>query len=172
MKKETKTATRESEFVKRGIVILLVCAMLLLLPGVSSFALSAAEFVREHSTKATAPTDRGGLSGLHSSGETTEDEEWLLGEAPSGIVLSVTDSQAGIQTLTLASSTGVPDMSGAMRRSYPVFSIQNSTNEYVDIHSGSLKLTYELANLQGVNGMDLSLSVSYDSSDAHNVEKG
>ena len=172
MKKETKTATRKSEFVKRGIVILLVCAMLLLLPGVSSFALSAAEFVREHSTKAAAPTDRGGLSGLHSSGETTEDEEWLLGEAPSGIVLSVTDSQAGIQTLTLASSAGAPDMSGAMRRSYPVFSIQNSTNEYVDIHSGSLKLTYELANLQGVNGMDLSLSVSYDSSDAHNVEKG
>lgn len=82
MKKETKTVTRKSEFVKRGIVILLVCAMLLLLPGVSSFALSAAEFVREHSTKAAAPTDRGGLSGLHSSGETTEDEEWLLGEAP------------------------------------------------------------------------------------------
>ena len=56
--------------------------MLLLLPGVSSFALSAAEFVREHSTKAVAPTDRGGLFGLYSSVETIEDEEWLLGEAP------------------------------------------------------------------------------------------
>ena len=56
-------------------------AMRILLPGVSSFALLAVEFVREHSTKAAASTDRGGLSSLHSFVQPIEDEEWQLGKA-------------------------------------------------------------------------------------------
>ncbi len=159
---------------KRILSLMLVLATLFLLPGVTQFTASASDALRERSKAQTRedleqsgslldPADTGKLSA----------GEWRTGTAPSGIVSVPQNMTGGAAALTLASSgSAIPDMSSALRRSYPVFSIANSTNEYIDVNSGAVNLTYDLVEMKGVGGMDLCLSVIYNSSDSNTKEKG
>ena len=160
--------------VKRSLSLMLVLATLFLLPGVTQFTASASDILRERNKAQTGEDlEHGGsLLDPEETGDLSAGE-WQTGTAPSGIVSVPQNMTGGAAALTLASSGGsVPDMSSALRRSYPVFSIANSTNEYIDINSGSVNLTYDLVDMKGVGGMDLCLSVTYNSSDSNTKEKG
>ena len=64
------------------------------------------------------------------------------------------------------------EMTRELLRAKPVFSLQNGSHESIDARSGALSLSYPLATLVGVGGMDLSLTLSYSSAESGALDYG
>ena len=155
---------------KRFLCIMLAASMICLLPGMT-YAVSAVqrEFASQSETEDLAAVT--GASSVAQPMETGRASRDLSDQYQSGIFTAFsTDSNLTLASATTAETS--PDMMRDLRKVNPAFSIQSSTNEEIDLNTGSLNLSYPLASMKGVNGMDLSLSLNYSSVSANTKDRG
>ncbi|MBQ8496734.1 MAG: hypothetical protein IJ489_04665, partial [Clostridia bacterium] len=159
--------------IKRIFCLSLVMAMIFTLPGMTHIV-SAATRKSSETDNTVTMTRENQISGQPL--EAVSANRDLTAEYESGIwKQSALANVAAEQGVTLASETTEqtpPDMMYALRKVNPVFSVKNNNNETIDLNTGSLNLSYPLASMAGVNGMDLSLSLNYSSSSANTLDKG
>ncbi|MBQ8495828.1 MAG: hypothetical protein IJ489_00020, partial [Clostridia bacterium] len=156
---------------KRLLCICLVMAMICLLPSMTHIVSAATKESSETDNTVTM-TRENQISGQPL--EAVSANRDLTAEYESGIwKQSASDVSAqGIALASEATTQTPPDMMYALRKVNPVFSVKNNNNETIDLNTGSLNLSYPLASMAGVNGMDLSLSLNYSSASANTRDRG
>ena len=156
---------------KRLLCICLVMAMICLLPGMTQIVSAATREASETDNTVTM-TMENQISGQPLA--TVSANRDLTAEYESGILKQtpLSDEERSITLAASSETQNPPDMMYALRKVNPVFSIQNNSNETIDLNTGSLNLSYPLVSMQGVNGMDLSLSFNYSSASSNTHEQG
>jgi len=115
--------THKKDVIKRALAMFLVAASLFLLPGMTQLMDAAAAFVPEKVETASSDEKTPSLKPDGEAVLAPKPVEWRRGDAPSGTVsiqIATAPGQARARTLA-ASGGGVPDMTLAMRRSYPAY---------------------------------------------------
>ena len=164
-------------YCKRILSVFLVAAFLCLLPGMPHIVSAASDHASKQQTfSETLSSDTNVQKSATLSATEFAVKKDLSATHQSGILQTAQLLSSANQAVTLASAAASsdtpPDMMAALTKANPVFSIQNSTNESIDVNTGSLNIRYPLASMAGVNGMDLSLDLRYSSFDANTLEKG
>ena len=158
---------------KRIFCLSLVMALIFTLPGMTHIV-SAATRETSETDNTVMPTTENQIAGQPL--EAVSSNRDLTAEYESGIwkqsVLTNAASEQGVMPASELAGQTPPDMMYALRKVNPVFSSKNNSNENIDLNTGSLNLSYPLASMAGVNGMDLSLSVNYSSASSNTREQG
>ena len=161
---------------KRVMSFFLVVAIVCLLPGMTNVVSAASRELSSHENSmenssaslSTQESEVQSQNGIFAKKDLREvyrsgiiDAEQLFPSSNASMVLA-----------SEATTEEIPDMMAAIIKVNPAFSLQNSNNESIDINTGSLNISYNLANMAGINGMDLTLDLRYSSLDANTLDKG